>query len=113
MEHRIMRIRKIASLIGGAAMALAVGGIANAEMAGIQRNYVYETYPQYLTEPQIVDALEQASEKDMRDAHEGNKSGPEFMEKSVEASDLATQLANGYPITVAQVDDALQPVHVW
>lgn len=108
-----MQIRKIGSLIGSAAMALAIGGIANAEMPGIQRNYVYETYPQYLTEPQIVEALEQASAKDTRDARDGNKNSAEFMEKSVEANDLATQLANGYPITVAQVDDALKPVHVW
>jgi hypothetical protein len=108
-----MRINRIAALAGGVAMALAIGGIANAGMAGVQRQYLYEAYPQYLTEPQIVEALEQASIKDMQDARDGNKNGPEFMERSVEANDLAVRLEDGYPVTVAQVDDALAPVHVW
>jgi hypothetical protein len=116
-----MRIKQIIPLVGGAAMALAVGGIAKAGEVGIQRTYVYEsnpqylseTYPQFLTVPQIVDALEQASEKDMQDARDGNKNNPEFVERGAEADELATQLAYGHPITVAQVDDALSPVHVW
>ena len=108
-----MRIHRFITVIGGAAMALAVGGIANAGPVGIQRTYVAEAYPQYLTEPQIVEALEQASQRDMQEASNGNKNGAEFTEKGVEANDLATQLTNGYPVTVAQVDDALEPVHVW
>jgi hypothetical protein len=107
-----MRIHRFVGLIGGAAMALAVGGIANAGPVGIQRTYVVEAYPQYLTEAQIVDALEQASQRDMQDARDGNKNSSEFTEKGVEANDLAMELTNGNPVTVAQVDDALEPVHV-
>jgi hypothetical protein len=112
-ELIIMRKKRLSSVIAGIAMTAAMGGIAYAGPVGIQRTYLYETYPQYMTAPQIVDALEQASQRDIDDARNGNKNGAEFMQKSVEANDLANQLANGYPVTVAEVDDALLPVHVW
>jgi hypothetical protein len=106
-------IKRVASGITGIAMALATVGIAYAGPVAMQRRYLTETYPQYLTEPQIVEALQQASERDMEDARDGNKNGAEFTQKSAEADNLATELVDGYPVTVADVDDALRPVHVW
>jgi hypothetical protein len=108
-----MITKRLASGIIVMIVALAIGGIAYAGPIGIQRRYLTETYPQYLTEPQIVEALEQASERDMEDARDGNKNGAEFTQRSAEADYLATELANGYPVTVAEVDDALRPVHIW
>jgi hypothetical protein len=108
-----MVMKRLASGIVGMAITLAAGGIAFASPVGIQRRYLTETYPQYLTEPQIVEALQQASERDMADARDGNKNGAEFTQKSAEADYLATELADGYPVTLPDVDDALLPVHVW
>jgi hypothetical protein len=108
-----MQVKSLVSFVGGVAMVLAIGGIANAGPVGIQRTYIYETYPQYLTAPQIEQALQQAAARDMQDARDGNKNSAAFTDKGVEANNLATRLAEGYPITVAEIDDALLPVHVW
>ncbi|HUN58669.1 MAG TPA: hypothetical protein VMU41_11180 [Candidatus Binataceae bacterium] len=108
-----MWLKRLTGVIAGIAMAAVTSGIAYGGSVGIQRAYAIETYPQYMTTPQIVDALEQASQRDADDARNGNKNGAEFTQKSVEANDLANELAGGYPVTVAEVDDALMPVHVW
>jgi hypothetical protein len=108
-----MRMKRLTSAFAGIAMIAATSGIAFAGGVGIERPYLYETYPQYMTAPQIVGALEQASQRDMDDARNGNKNGAEFIQKAAEADDVATQLANGETVTIAEVDDALQPVHVW
>jgi len=94
-------------------MGAAIGGIAFAGSVGIERPYLYECYPQYMTMPEIVGALEQASQRDMDDARDVNKNGEEFMQKAAEADDVAVDLANGYTVAIAEVDDALLPVHVW
>jgi hypothetical protein len=108
-----MRMKGLTSAFAGIAMTAATGGIAFAGSVGIQRTDVYETLPQYMTTPQVVDALEQASQRDIDDARNGNKNGAEFTQKAVEANDVASELANGDIVTVAQVDDALEPVHIW
>ena len=108
-----MRIHQILIAIGLVAMALSIGGTADATALQIQRAYIYGTGPQYLTAPQIIDALEKAAQRDPRDARDGNKNNFAFREKSIEAIDLAMRLASGKRTAVAQVDAALEPVHVW
>ena len=108
-----MPVKRLTSAFAGIAMTMAMGGIAFAGPVGIQRTYVNESVPQYMTTAQIVDALEVASQRDIDDARNGNKNGAEFTQKAAQANDVASELADGDVVTVAEVDDALQPVHVW
>jgi hypothetical protein len=109
-----MRIDRILAVIGIAAIASLIGGgMADAAALPIQRDYIYGTSPQYLTAPQIIEALQEASQRDRREARDGNKNNPIFVRKSIEATDLAARLASRRRTAVAQVDEALEPVHVW
>ena len=64
-------------------------------------------------DPELIATLREASEQAVRDGRNGNKNNIEFGRKSVEINDLIDRLKSGQKVDQSEIDEALQPVHVW
>ena len=63
--------------------------------------------------PELIGKLQDASQKALRDGRNGNKNNIEFGRKSAQIDDLVERLESGQHVDPAEIDQALQPVHVW
>ena len=100
-------MKKLSTIFAVGTIALALSAPAFAGSVGISRNY--PTQP----DVQTIAQLQQASEAAQREARTGNKDNVAFGEKSYQIDSLIGRMQNGQHVDQAQIDDALQPVHVW
>ena len=63
--------------------------------------------------PGLLARLQEASDKAIRDGRNGNKNNPAFGQKSAQINDLIERLKGGQNVDPSEIDEALQPVHVW
>ena len=63
--------------------------------------------------PGLLARLQEASDKAIRDGRNGNKNNPAFGQKSAQIDDLIERLKSGQTVDPSEIDEALQPVHVW
>jgi hypothetical protein len=61
----------------------------------------------------IIAELQEASRQALREGRTGNKNNPEFTSKNYEINQLIQRLKNGQKVDPAEIDNALEPVHVW
>jgi hypothetical protein len=57
--------------------------------------------------------LEVASNQALVDGRNGNKNNLEFRRKSYEIDELVDRLKSGQQVDPAEIDKAMEPVHVW
>lgn len=61
----------------------------------------------------MIAELQQASQEALREGRTGNKNNPEFTRKSYEINQLIQRLKSGQKVDPAEIDNALEPAHVW
>ena len=64
-------------------------------------------------DPATVAELQTAEVQTRQEAMNGNKNNLAFRRKDYEVEQLIAKIQGGQPVQDAQVDEALQPVHVW
>jgi hypothetical protein len=100
---------KLQSKIAVAAiLATALATPAFAGPVGTSRNF-QTAAPDSYTVAELQDAAQQARQ----DAMTGNKNNLEFRRKNYEIDQVIAKLQSGQPVDQAQIDESLQPVHVW
>jgi hypothetical protein len=62
---------------------------------------------------ETIAQLEDASNKALADGRNGNKNNVEFRRKSYEIDLLVDRLKSGQQVDPAEIDKAMEPVHVW
>jgi hypothetical protein len=63
--------------------------------------------------PQVIAALQEASDEALRDGRNGNKNNVAFRQKSAQINDLIERLKSGQRVDPAEIDQAFEPVDVW
>ena len=100
-------MKTISTIIAAGAIALTLSAPALAGSVGISRTYATQPNQQTIAE------LQQASEAAQREARTGNKDNVAFGEKSYQIDSLIGRMQSGQQVDQAQIDEALQPVHIW
>jgi len=101
-------MKKLSTILAAGTMALTLSTPVLAGSAGISRSYATAQ-----PDVQTITDLQQASEAAQREAREGNKDNPAFAQKSYQIDQLVERMKAGEQVSQNQVDEALQPVHVW
>ena len=101
-------MKKLSTILAAGTMALTLSTPVLAGSAGISRSYATAQ-----PDVQTITDLQQASEAAQREAREGNKYNPAFAQKSYQIDQLVERMKAGEQVSQNQVDEALQPVHVW
>ena len=101
-------MKNLSTIIAAGIVMLAVSTPVLAGSVGISRSYATAQ-----PDPQTIADLQQASADAQREARDGNKSNPAFAQKSYQIDQLIHQMESGQQVSQNQVDEALQPVHVW
>ena len=91
--------------------AAATFALATASFAGPVSHDTQATAP--AADQETIAKLEEASAKAQADGRNGNKSNIEFRRKSYEIDMLVDRLKSGQQVDPAEIDKALEPVHVW
>jgi hypothetical protein len=91
-----------------AVLATAIASPAFAGPVGIMR-----ANPTAQVDPATVAELQSAADQTRQEALNGNKNNLAFRRKDYEIEQLIAKIQDGQPVQDAQVDEALQPVHVW
>jgi hypothetical protein len=65
------------------------------------------------TDPATIAELQRAAAKALQDGRDGNKNNTAFRLKNYQIERLIAEMKAGEPVQQAQIDKALQPVHVW
>jgi len=101
-------MKNLSTLVAAGMLTLAVSTPVLAGSVGISRSYATAQ-----PDPQVIAELQQASDAAQREARDGNKGNPAFAQKSYQIDQLVQQMESGQQVSPEQVDEALQPVHVW
>jgi hypothetical protein len=62
---------------------------------------------------ETIAKLEDAANKALADGRNGNKNNVEFRRKNYEINLLIDRLQSGQQVDPAEIDKAMEPVHVW
>jgi len=100
-------MKKLSTIFAAGAIAMTLSAPAFAGSVGISRTYATQPNTQTIAE------LQQASEAAQREARTGNKDNLAFEQKSYQIDSLIGRMQSGQQVDQAQIDEALQPVHVW
>ena len=101
-------MKKTPSILSAVAIAISLASPALAAPVGVSRSYA-PTQPDQTTIAELQDASQAAK----RDALEGNKNNLEFRRKSYEIDQLIERMKSGQRVDPAELDQALEPAHVW
>jgi hypothetical protein len=94
-------------VFAAAALATTLAIPALAGPVGVSRTY--NSAPSAAT----IAGLQDAAQKATRDGRNGNKNNIAFARKNYEINQLIDRLNNGQRVDPAEIDMALEPVHVW
>jgi hypothetical protein len=64
-------------------------------------------------DPATIAYLQRAADKALQDGRDGNKNNVAFRQKSYEIEQLVAKMKAGEPVQQTEIEQALQPVHVW
>jgi hypothetical protein len=64
-------------------------------------------------DPALIAQLEQRASQDIADGRNGNKNNPAFARKAYEVNQLVDRLKRGENVSPAEIDEAMEPAHVW
>ena len=101
-------MKKLSTILAAGTIALTMSTPVLAGSVGIPRSYATAQ-----PDNETIAELQHASEDAQREAREGNKDNPAFAQKVYEIDQLVQRMKSGQQVSQNQVDEALQPVHVW
>ncbi len=64
-------------------------------------------------DPALIAQLEKAAQQDIADGRNGNKNNPAFGQKAYQVNQLIDRLKRGDQVSPSEIDEALEPAHVW
>lgn len=99
-------MKKLSGLLVAGAFATAIAIPAFAGPAGVSKST-------NAADPATIAALQEAAQNALREGRTGNKNNPEFEIKAQQINSLIDKLQNGAQVEPAEIDKALEPVHVW
>ena len=102
----MMKLSTIAILTAAATFALATASFSGT----VARN---DTVAAQTADPQTIAKLEDAAQQALADGRNGNKNNLEFRRKNYEINLLIDRLQSGQQVDPAEIDKAMEPVHVW
>ena len=103
-------MKKSLTIVAAAVVATAFAIPALAGPVGVQ---VSRSGGAAQTDNATIAQLEAAADKATQDGRNGNKNNLEFARKSYEIDQLIERLKSGQQVDMAEIDQALEPVHVW
>jgi hypothetical protein len=93
-------------------MALVVGAaLASPALAGTAG--VSGTHYAPAQDRATIAYLQRAADKALQDGRDGNKNNVAFRQKNYEIERLVAKMKAGEPLQQTEIEQALQPVHVW
>jgi hypothetical protein len=101
-------MKKSLSIFSVTALATTLAASAFAGPVGVSKSYT-TAQPDQTT----IAGLEDASQDAQRQARVGNKNNLEFRRKSYEIDQLVERMKSGQNVDPADLDKAMEPVHVW
>ena len=101
-------MKKVKTILFASAVTAAFALPAFAAPVGVSRSYTTVQ-----ADPTVIADLQGASQAAKRDALTGNKNNLEFRRKSYEIDQLVERMKSGQNVDPAELDNALEPVHVW
>ena len=101
-------MKKNLMVFGAVALATMLAIPALAGPVGISR-----TYNSTPTDGATIAELQDAAQKAIRDGRNGNKNNIAFARKNYEINQLIDRLNKGQRVDLAEIEMALEPVHVW
>lgn len=101
-------MKKNLMIFFAAALATTLAIPALAGPVGVSRTY-NSAPPNSAT----IAGLQDAAQKAIRDGRNGNKNNIAFARKNYEINQLIDRLNKGQRVDPAEIDMALEPVHVW
>ena len=101
-------MKKTSSILSVATIAITLASPALAASPGVSRSYAPSQPDQT-----IIADLQDASQAAKRDALTGNKNNLEFHRKSYEIDQLIERMKSGQRVDPAELDNAMEPAHVW
>jgi hypothetical protein len=100
-------MKKLSGLFVAGAFATALAVPAFAGPAGVSRSTSSQV------DPTTIAALQEAAQKAIQDGRNGNKNNPEYGRKAYQINQLIDRLKAGDAVDPSEIDQALEPVHVW
>ena len=91
--------------------AAATFALATASFSGAVPHNTDATAP--AVDQQTIAKLEDAANQALADGRNGNKNNVEFRRKNYEINLLIDRLQSGQQVDPAEIDKAMEPVHVW
>jgi len=98
------KLSTIANLTASATFALATVSLAGAVPNNSQTTKA---------DAQTVAQLQVAAQQALADGRNGGKNNPEYGRKNYEINLLIDRLQNGQQVDPAEIDKAMEPVHIW
>ena len=105
--YAVKKLPTIAILSAAATFAL-----ATASFSGPVPNLTKGDSTQAV-DPQTIAELQTAAKQALADGRNGNKNHAEFARKNYEINLLIDKLQSGQQVDPSEIDNALEPVHVW
>ena len=93
----------------GILTAAATFALATASFSGAVPNNT----PSKAADAQTIAELQQAAQQALADGRNGGKNNPEYRRKNYEINLLIDRLQSGQQVDPADIDKALEPVHIW
>jgi hypothetical protein len=105
---------KTLSTVSAAILAATFALPAWAGPVGMGRTAAAQASPaQTQVNPGLIARLQEASQDAIREGRNGNKNNIAFGQKSAQINDLIERLQSGQKVDPSEIDQALEPVHVW
>ena len=101
-------MKKTPSILSALAIAITLATPSFAASPGVSRSYA-PAQPDQTTIAELQDASDAAK----RDALDGNKNNLEFRRKSYQIDQLIERVKSGHKVDPTELDQALEPAHVW
>jgi hypothetical protein len=99
------KLSMIAILTASTALALATASFAGAvpnESQGSRTN-----------QAAVVPQLQLAARQALADGRNGGKNNPEYGRKNYQINQLIDKIQSGQQVDPAEIDKAMEPVHIW
>ena len=101
-------MKSFSSVCMALVVSAALASPALAGTAGLSRTH----YAPAQDEATIA-GLQSAADRALQDGRDGNKNNVAFRQKNYEIERLVAKMKAGEPVQQSEIEEALQPVHVW
>ena len=100
----VTEMKRVATSFCAFMLSVACAGVVHAQPAATSSTAV---------DPALIAQLEQRASQDIADGRNGNKNNPAFARKAYEVNQLVDRLKRGENVSPAEIDEAMEPAHVW